>query len=237
MAGAAKTELFAQFARVGKAMGHPARLELIDLLAQGECPVEPLAAAAGLGLSTASAHLQTLKRAGLVTARREGTRIVYGLAGDDVAALYAGLREVAAEHVADTEPARRAFLGLTRTPSRRTVEQVEADPAVEEIDRAELLARVGDGRAVVLDVRPAREYAAGHIPGAVSIPVGELAARLDELPAEVTVVAYCRGGYCVMSYDAVRLLAARGHRAVRLVEGMLEWRLAGLPVDTAPAAA
>jgi len=232
--GQTKTELFAQFARVAKAMGHPTRLEPIDLLAQGECPVEPLAAAAGLGLSTASAHLQTLKRGGLVTTRREGTRIVYALAGDDVAALYARLREVAAEHIADTEPARRAFLGLA--PARRSAEGDDPDAAVEEIDRAALLARVGEGRAVVLDVRPAREYAAGHIPGAVSIPVDELAARLGELPTDATVVAYCRGGYCVMSYDAVRLLAARGRPAVRLVDGLLEWRLAGLPVDTAPAA-
>lgn len=235
MVGPAKTELFEQFAQVGKAMGHPTRLELVDLLAQGECPVEPLAAAAGLALSTASAHLQTLKRAGLVSARREGTRIVYALAGDDVAALFAALRGVAAEHVADTEPARRAFLGLAPD---RPVPGLEATPdaAVLEIDRAELLARVGDGRAVVLDVRPPREYAAGHIPGAVSIPAAELAARLDELPADTPVVAYCRGGYCVMSYDAVRVLTAAGHQAIRLVDGMLEWRLAGLPVETTPAA-
>jgi rhodanese-related sulfurtransferase/DNA-binding transcriptional ArsR family regulator len=235
--GRAKTELFETFARVGKAMGHPARLELIDLLAQGECPVEPLAAAAGLRLSTASAHLQTLKRAGLVSTRRDGTRIVYSLAGDDVAALFARVREVAVEHVTDTEPARRAFLGLAPggpAPGRATPgSEAVADAAVDEIDRAELLARVGDGRAVVLDVRPPREYAAGHIPGAVSIPADELAARLDELPADTQVVAYCRGGYCVLSYDAVRLLAARGRPAVRLVEGMLEWRLAGLPVETA----
>jgi rhodanese-related sulfurtransferase/DNA-binding transcriptional ArsR family regulator len=238
MVGRAKTELFGQFARVGKAMGHPARLELLDLLAQGECPVEPLAAAAGLKLSTASAHLQALKAAGLVSTRREGTRVVYALAGEDVAALFAALREVAAAHVAGTEPARRAFLGLA--PDRRFTAPPgagdAADAAVAEIDRAELLARVGDGRAVVVDVRPTREYAAGHIPGAVSIPADELAARLAELPTDAQVVAYCRGGYCVMSYDAVRALAAAGHDAVRLVDGMLEWRLAGLPVETAPAA-
>lgn len=231
-----KTLLFEQFARVGKAMGHPARLELVDLLAQGECPVEPLAAAAGLRMSTASAHLQTLKRAGLVTTRREGTRIVYALAGHDVAALFAALRDVAAAHVADTEPARRAFLGLPYPPqsSSATFEAAGSpvDAAVEEIDREELLARVADGRAVVLDVRPPREYAAGHIPGAVSIPVDELAERLGELAADAHVVAYCRGSYCVMSYDAVRLLAARGRAAIRLVDGMLEWRLAGLPVET-----
>lgn len=224
MGNLAKTELFERVARVGKAMGHPARLELIDLLGQGECPVEPLAAAAGLPLSTASAHLQVLRRAGLVTTRRVGTSIRYSLAADDVAALYVALRTVAAAHLDDVEPARRAFLGLSANDPA-------ADPAVQEISREELLRRVRDGRATVLDVRPAREYAAGHIPGAVSIPVDELAVRLAELPDSTTVVAYCRGPHCVLSYDAVRLLTRHGRDAIRLADGMLEWRLAGLPVD------
>ena len=222
MGGAAKTALFERVAQVGKAMGHPARLELLDLLAQGECPVEPLAAAAALRLSTASAHLQTLRRAGLVATRRDGTRILYSLAGDDVAGLYLTQRAVAAAHVADLEPARRAFLGIDRAGPD--------DPATEEIDRDELLRRVRAGEATVLDVRPPREYAAGHIPGALSIPADELDRRLAELPTGTTVVAYCRGPHCVLSYDAVRLLTRHGHRAVRLVDGMLEWRLAGLPV-------
>lgn len=223
MGSSTKTALFERVAQVGKAMGHPARLELLDLLAQGECPVEPLAAAAGLRLSTASAHLQTLRRAGLVSTRRDGTRILYSVA-DDVAAFYIAQREVAAAHVGDLEPARRDFLGIDR--------EGPVDPAAEEIDRDELLRRVREGQATVLDVRPPREYAAGHIPGALSIPADELDRRLAEVPDGATVVAYCRGVHCVLSYDAVRLLARRGHRAVRLVDGMLEWRLAGFPVES-----
>lgn len=223
---AAKRAVFEQFARVGKALAHPARLELLDLLAQGERTVEGLAAAAQLAVSTTSAHLQTLKRAHVVTTRREGTRIYYTLSGEDVAALYDRLRAVAQTHLADTDAARRAYLGLTGG----------ADATVEEIGRDELLERARDGHTVILDVRPGEEYAHGHIPGAISIPVDELTHRLAELPADHTIVAYCRGRYCVMSYDAVRLLTGRSRTAIRLADGMLEWRLAGLPVDIAPAA-
>ncbi len=227
----AKTALLSQFAAVGKGLAHPARLELLDLLAQGECPVEPLAAAAGLPLSTASAHLQTLKAAGLAASRRDGTRVLYSLTGDDVAELLALLRTVATRHRPGTEPSRRAFLGLRAEADRDAAGGI--DPAVREIGRDELLARIRDGRATVLDVRPEREYAAGHIPGAVSIPAHELLDRLAELP-EAEIVAYCRGGYCVLSYDAVRVLVAHGRRAVRLADGMLEWRLAGLPTGSVP---
>lgn len=224
----ARTALFEQFAAAGKGVAHPARLELLDLLAQGECPVEPLAAAAGLKLTTASAHLQTLKSSGLVRTRRDGTRVVYRLSGPEVGELLDLLRRVAATHLDGVAPARDRFLGVDRhTPD---------DPACEEIDRSALLARVAAGRAVVLDVRPEREYAAGHIPGAVSIPLAELADRLAELPA-VEIVAYCRGEYCVLSYDAVRLLTAHGRKAVRLADGMLEWRLAQLPVEVTSASA
>jgi rhodanese-related sulfurtransferase/DNA-binding transcriptional ArsR family regulator len=212
-----KAELFDQIAWVGKALGSGKRLELLDLLAQGERPVEALARAAGLGLTTASAHLQTLKQAGLVATRRDGTRIHYRLAGPDIADLYARLRDVAAGRLANVEAARRAYLG----PS--------ADVA-EVVDRAELLRRARAGDVVVLDVRPADEYAAGHIPGSVSIPVDELAERMAELPDGVEVVAYCRGRFCVFAHDAVRLLTAHGRAARRLDDGMLEWRLAGLPV-------
>ncbi|WP_028931803.1 ArsR/SmtB family transcription factor [Pseudonocardia asaccharolytica] len=223
---AAKTALFDQFARIGKALGSAVRLELLDLLAQGERTVEDLAGAASLPLSTASAHLQTLKRARLVSTRRSGTRIYYSLAGDDVARLYVRLRAVAQSHLPDIEAARRAHLGLTGA---------EPDAAVEEIGRDELLRRVRDEQVMVLDVRPAPEYAHGHIPAAVSIPMEELSDRLAELPAGRTIVAYCRGRYCVFAYDAVRLLRARGYPAARLADGMLEWRLAGLPVDTSAA--
>ncbi|KUO19737.1 ArsR family transcriptional regulator [Streptomyces dysideae] len=214
-----KAALYDAFARTGKALSSGKRLELLDLLAQGERPVEALARAAGLNLTTASAHLQTLKQAGLVATRREGVRIHYRLAGDDVAALYALLRRVAQVHQDAVEPARRAYLGL-------------GTDDVAEADREELLARAAAGEIVVLDVRPAEEYEAGHIPGALSIPVTELADRIAELPEETEVVAYCRGAYCVLAHDAVRLLRERGRRAVRLVEGMLEWRLAELPVET-----
>ncbi|AXK35032.1 ArsR family transcriptional regulator [Streptomyces armeniacus] len=218
---ARKAALYDAFARTGKALSSGKRLELLDLLAQGERTVDALAKAAGLNLTTASAHLQTLKQAGLVATRRDGVRIHYRLAGDDVAALYALLRQVAHIHQAGVEPARTAYLG--------------ADEA-EEVDREALRTRAEAGEVVVLDVRPAEEYAAGHIPGALSIPVEELAERITELPQDTEVVAYCRGAYCVLAYDAVRLLQERGRRAVRLTDGMLEWRLADFPVAADAAA-
>lgn len=218
---ARKTALYDAFARTGKALSSGKRLELLDLLAQGERTVDALAKASALNLTTASAHLQALKQAGLVTTRRDGVRIHYRLAGDDVAALYALLRTVARTHQASVEPARRAYLGTD---------------GAEEVSREDLLARARSGEIVVLDVRPAEEYAAGHIPGALSIPVTELAERITELPEDTEVVAYCRGAYCVLAHDAVRLLHARGRTAVRLTDGMLEWRLADLPVATGSAA-
>ncbi len=210
----AKDRLFEQFATIGKAMGSPKRLELLDLLAQRERSVEALAAAAELGMTTCSANLQTLRHAGLVTTRRSKTKIMYSLAGPDVAALYAAVRGVAQTHLAETERARVTYLGED----------------VEEMPREELLRRVERGDVVVLDVRPPEEFSAAHIPGAISIPVGELATRLTELAADVEVVVYCRGTYCVLAHDAVRLLRARGGGARKLADGMLEWRLAGLPV-------
>ncbi|MDJ0351086.1 metalloregulator ArsR/SmtB family transcription factor [Cryobacterium sp. PH29-G1] len=224
-----KSALFEQFARVGKALGSGKRLELIDLLAQGERTVESLATAAGLGLTTASAHLQTLKHAGLVTTRREGTRIHYQLAGDDVARLYSLVRTVAQTHVSDVEPKRIAYLGLDGPDSAD-------DEAREEITRDELLARAAAGTVVVLDVRPRLEYQAAHIPGAFSIPLEELSDRLGELPPSRDIVAYCRGAYCVLAYEAIDLLRESGRRAARLNEGMLEWRLANFPVSSEAAA-
>ncbi|QLY28141.1 ArsR/SmtB family transcription factor [Nocardia huaxiensis] len=215
---ARKAALYEAFAASGKALANGKRLELLDLLAQGERTVEALAAAAGLNLTTASAHLQTLKHAGFVTARRDGVRIHYRLAGEDVAQLFALLRKVAETHQESVTPARERYLG-------------SGDGR--EMTREDLLARAAADEVLVLDVRPAPEFAAGHIPGAVSIPVEELAERIDELPADTEIVVYCRGEYCVLAYDAVRLLTERGRRAIRLHDGMLEWRLADLPVDAA----
>ncbi|SPT64162.1 ArsR/SmtB family transcription factor [Actinomadura madurae] len=211
----AKARLYEAFAASGKALASGKRLELLDLLAQGERTVDALAQAAGLNLTTASAHLQTLKQAGFVATRREGVRIHYRLAGDDVAQLLALLRKVADTHQSAVPAARGAYLG---------------DDGGVEMSREELLVRAEAGEVLVLDVRPMEEYRAGHIPGAVSVPVAELADRIGELPDEVEIVVYCRGEYCVLAYDAVRLLTGRGRRAIRLHDGMLEWRLADLPV-------
>lgn len=210
-----KTDLYDAIARTGKALAHGKRLEIVELLAQGERPVQELAGAVELKLSTASAHLQVLRQAGLVTARSEGTRIFYRMAGDDVAALMTVLCRVADTHQAEVEAARRAYLG---------------HDGIRLVGRQELLASVAQGTTLVLDVRPHEEYEAGHLPGAVSIPLEELAERLAEIPAGTEVVAYCRGRYCVLSYDAVRLLRAHGRNAALLEEGVLEWRSDGVSV-------
>ncbi|MFJ5786452.1 ArsR/SmtB family transcription factor [Streptomyces hydrogenans] len=217
LAGGTKAALYDAFAASGKALASGKRLELLDLLAQGERTVDALAKAAGLNLTTASAHLQTLKQAGFVATRREGVRIHYRLAGEDVAQLLALLRKVADRHQAAVPAARDAYLG---------------PDAGAELTREELRARVAAGSVVVLDVRPVEEYLAGHIPGAVSIPVDELTSRVGELPEQTEIVVYCRGEYCVLAYDAVRMLTERGRQAIRLHDGMVEWRLAELPVDT-----
>ncbi|MFI7006191.1 ArsR/SmtB family transcription factor [Streptomyces sp. NPDC050145] len=213
----AKADLYDAFASSGKALASGKRLELLDLLAQGERTVDALAKAAGLNLTTASAHLQTLKQAGFVATRREGVRVHYRLAGEDVARLFALLRKVAETRQAAVPAARDAYLG---------------EDGGAEVGREELRARLEAGDVVLLDVRPVEEYRAGHIPGALSVPVAELADRIEELPRDLEIVVYCRGEYCVLAYDAVRLLAERGRRAIRLDDGMLEWRLAELPVHT-----
>jgi rhodanese-related sulfurtransferase/DNA-binding transcriptional ArsR family regulator len=210
-----KTALFDQFARVGKALASGKRLELLDLLAQGERDVNSLATAADLGITTASAHLQTLRQANLVTTRREGTRILYRLAGRDVADLFTRVREVGQSHLPDVEAARAAYLG---------------EDGGQPVTRDQLQELTNTTNVTVLDVRPREEYAAGHIPGAVSIPLDELADRLAELPDDGQILAYCRGAYCVLAHDAIRRLHLHGRRAQRLADGMLEWRLAGLPV-------
>ena len=210
-----KDDLYEQFARVGKALASPKRLELLDVLAQGERSVEALAKATGLKLTTASAHLQALRQGGLVQIRKDGTRIFYRLASEAVAQLFVGVREVASRHLAETRQAASAFLG---------------DDPMEPVTRDELLDRMATGRLVVLDVRPTTEFEAGHVEGAVSIPLDELRDRLGELPARGNIVAYCRGEYCVLAYEAVRLLRSQGRKARRLDGGMLEWRLEDRPV-------
>ncbi|WP_144127949.1 ArsR/SmtB family transcription factor [Catellatospora sichuanensis] len=211
-----KAALFEQLARVGKAIGHGKRLELLDLLAQSERTVDALSAAAGLNLTTASAHLQTLKQAGLVTTRRDGTRIFYSIAGHDVLDLLVRARELAASRLPDVRSARDAYLG--------------EDTTIAAVDRDDLLRCMQAQELTLVDVRPEVEYNAGHLPGAVNIPIEELEARLDEVPADREVVAYCRGPYCVFAYEAVMVLQRHGRRAARLTDGVTEWRLAGLPL-------
>ena len=211
----AKNELHDAFAHVGKALANGHRIELLDLLAQGERSVEVLANRAEISLALASAHLQALRRAGLVAARRDGNRILYRLADDDVYGLLASLRTVASR-LGEAEPAAARFLGAPQ----------------EAVSRLELLGRVRSGEAVVVDLRPSEEFEAGHVAGALSIPLPELEARLAELPVDVEVVAYCRGPYCAMSPQAVAVLKRAGRRARRLEDGYPEWRLAGLPVET-----
>jgi DNA-binding transcriptional ArsR family regulator/rhodanese-related sulfurtransferase len=219
----ARAALAEALALPAKGLGHPKRLEIMEILAQGERSVEDLSQAAGLGLTTTSAHLQTLRRCGLVARRREGTRIHYRLANDDVAVLIVMVQRVARAHLAEVDLVRNAALGLG--PS---------DADVEPLGRDALLDRARAGDVLVLDVRPEVEFAAGHIPGAISIPLDALPGRLGELPDGLAIVAYCRGEFCAMAHDAAGLLRAEGHRATVLGEGMLEWRAAGQPVATSP---
>lgn len=214
-----KNRLYAEFARIGKALGSPQRLEILDVLAQGERTVESVATETGLSVANASRHLQQLRQAQLVRTRREGLFVHYRLAGPDVLAVLLALRHTAEEHLADVERVVRDFLG-----DRDGFEPVTSD---------ELARRLADDDVVVLDVRPSHEYSAGHIAGARSLPVSELPARLAELPPGKAYVAYCRGPYCVYADEAVALLRASGRTAQRLSDGFPEWKLAGRPTRTA----
>jgi rhodanese-related sulfurtransferase len=213
---AAKDALYEGFAEVAKALASGRRAEIVDVLAQGERSVDDIAAEIGQTVANTSHHLRAMARAGVLATRRDGTRIFYALASDRVGELWSALRDVATEHVAGLERLAAAYLG-------------ERD-GVEVIDRAELTRRLKRGEVLVLDVRPVAEYAAGHIAGARSVPVGELRRHLRSLPKDADVVAYCRGPYCVYADDAVRELNRKGLRARRLIDGFPEWRRAGLPV-------
>jgi rhodanese-related sulfurtransferase len=213
---AAKDALFAAFAEVAKALASGRRAELVDVLAQGERSVDDLAGEIGQSIANTSHHLQALARAGLLASRREGTRVFYSLSSDRVGELWAALRDVAAEHVAGIDRLATAYLGDRG--------------GIEPITRKELVSRLRRRDVLLIDVRPRREYEAGHIPGARSLPPDEVRKRLRELPKDADVVAYCRGPFCVYADDAVRALRRRGLRARRLEDGFPEWRRAGLAV-------
>jgi rhodanese-related sulfurtransferase len=204
-----KHALFEAIAMMGKGFASPVRLELLDLLAQAPRGVDELAQASGQSTANTSQHLQALHAAGLVVRRRDGTRVRYALAGEDVLALWLALRNACAARLAEVERAARDYLGED----------------VETIGREELLARLGRGEVVLIDVRPAEEFAAGHIDGARSIPLADLEQQLDSLPPDAEIVAYCRGPYCAFAHEAVRALARAGWPARRLRDGWPEWAL------------
>jgi rhodanese-related sulfurtransferase/DNA-binding transcriptional ArsR family regulator len=214
---AAKTALFDEFARLAQALANGRRLEIIDVLANGERTVEGLAAETGLSVANASQHLQVLREVSLVRRRREGTHIYYELRDAEVFDMWRNLRSVAAQHRAEISQLADAYLG--------------ARDSLEPVTREELLRRLKRGEdVVVLDVRPAEEFAAGHLSPAISIPLAELRRRLRELPRDRDVVAYCRGPYCAFAHKAVRILQQAGFHARRLEDGLPEWKAAGLPV-------
>ncbi len=213
-----KDRIYAEFARIGKAVSAPARLELLDLLGQGPRSVEALATETSLSVANTSQHLQILRAARLVTAEKQGLRVEYRLADPGVSRFLSALRGLAESRLAEVEQVTRVYL--------------EQRGAMEAVGGEELLRRVRDGEVIVLDVRPAEEYRAGHIPGARSIPVSELRARLRELPKRREIVAYCRGPYCVMAIEAVQLLRKKGFRAERMEQGVLEWRARGWRIET-----
>jgi len=214
---AAKTALFDEFARLAQALANGRRLEIVDVLANGERTVDRLASETSLSVANASQHLQVLREVGLVRRRRDGTHIYYALRDPEVFDLWRTLRGVAAQHRAEVGQLADAYLG--------------ARDSLEPVSRAELLRRLKRGEdVIVLDVRPAEEFAAGHLPPAISIPLAELRRRLRELPPDKEVVAYCRGPYCAFAHKAVRVLRQAGLHARRLEDGLPEWKAAGLPV-------
>jgi rhodanese-related sulfurtransferase len=211
-----KHDLFTQFAHVAKALGNANRLELLEYLAQGERSVEALARVAGLTIGNTSQHLQQLRQAGLVTTRKAGLHVYYQLVGDEVIGLLDALRGVAEQHLAEVERLVNTYLTVKDN--------------LEPVSARELLDRVRQDLVIVLDVRPAEEYAAGHLPGAVNVPLAELEKQLDKFGSDKEIVAYCRGPHCILAYDAVAKLRRHGVRARRLQQGYPEWQAMGLPV-------
>lgn len=212
-----KHDLFTQFAIVGQALSNANRLELLEFLAQGERSVDELATVSGLNVANTSQHLQKLRQAGLIMSRKDGLKVFYRVSGDDAIKVLDAIRTVAEHHVADVDKLVNTFL------------TVKDD--LEPIPRDELLSRVQDDLVTVIDVRPPEEYAAGHVPGAVNIPLSELEKHLDEFDPKQEIVAYCRGPHCVLAFDAVAKLRDQGLTARRLQDGYPEWKAAGLPVE------
>lgn len=212
-----KSELFEQFARIGKALSSARRLEMLEFLAQAERSVEALSRMTGLSIANTSQHLQQLRQAGLVDARKEGLYVFYRLAGDGIVRLLAALRTVGQERLAEVDRLVHLYL--------------DSKDGLEPVRATELMQRAKKGLVTVLDVRPPEEFAAGHIRGAINVPVSELGKRLNEIPRGQEVVAYCRGPYCLMAFDAVAQLRKQGRSARRLEAGYPEWKSAGLPVD------
>jgi len=213
-----KDLLYEQFARIGKALANPHRLELLDVLAQGERSVEALAHETGMTVANASQHLQMLRAAQLVDVRREGVYIYYRLADERVFTLWQSMRNLGEARLAEIDRVVHTYL-----QDRRLLQPIDA---------VELLQRLVEGNVILLDVRPVEEYAAGHLPHALSIPVDELPARLQELPQDKEIVAYCRGPYCVFADEAVALLRTHGYHARRLEQGLPDWRALGLPIES-----
>lgn len=212
-----KDAVYEQFARVGKAVSAPKRLELLDLLCQGPRTVEALADQAALSVANASQHLQVLRASRLVEAEKKGLYVEYRLADEEVCRFFHSVRSLAESRLAEVEQVTRAYL--------------TERGAMEAVPRDELLRRVRDGEVTVLDVRPPEEYRAGHIPGALSVPLSELKKRVAQLPKNREVVAYCRGPYCVMAIEAVEVLRKKGFRAHRMEQGVVDWRARGWRVE------
>ncbi len=212
-----KQQLFAQFARVGKALSNGNRLELLEFIAQGERSVEQLAKVSGLTVANTSQHLQQLRQAGLVACRKEGLKVYYRISDNDVIALFSALRGVAERHLAEVEQLVQTYL--------------TTKDSLEPVAHTELLERVRDGLVTVLDVRPQEEYAAGHVSGAINIPLSELEEHLDELEPGHEVIAYCRGPHCILAFEAVARLRERGFTARRLEDGYPEWQAGGMPTE------